>query len=152
MKSFEDNSVCATSGHPVPLNSKTNTWGFGSHLLWDMHHYILLNWPTKLSGELCAIRRKYVENVPEAAGGDDIYLERIVLLKNGKISYEPRSIIYIMGPKSARDYFKQRRRVMGHQIKAELSSNIPSPTTDYVKIISVLMKNLKQCSAVSMVH
>jgi len=143
LKSFDDPKVSAVSGRPIPINSKKSIWGYGSHLLWDMHHLMSISYAKKLTGELCAIRSEFVTEVPESEGGDDIYLERSIMRKNGFIKYEPKAIIYIIGPQTAIDYFKQRRRVMGHLKKAEKNSKMKSPTTSYTKILKILILNIK---------
>ena len=113
-------------------------------MLWEFHHLMLLNYPKKLSGELCAIKRPYLFPVPEKEGGDDSYLERNVIKNNGIIKYEPRAVIKILGPQTLADFYKQRRRVIGHVKKAENSTQIKSPTTDYTKLIKILTKNIKK--------
>lgn len=132
---FTDPSVAAVCGHPVPVNSRSSLWGHGSFLLWEMHHLISLAYPQKLSGELLAIKKQYVKPIPENAGADDVYLERNVMNMGGKIVYAPKSCIFILGPQTAADYFRQRRRVMSHVYYAEMISSIKSPTSDYRKIL-----------------
>ncbi|MHA1681229.1 MAG: glycosyltransferase [Promethearchaeota archaeon] len=144
LKNFDDASTSAACGHPVPINPKNSLWGYGSYMLWEFHHLVLSHYPEKLSGELCALKREFLEIVPENKGGDDIYLERSVMAKNGKISYEQRAIIHILGPQTIVDYFKQRRRVMGHIKKAEIISNIQSPTTTFSKLVKIMLRNIRK--------
>ena len=144
LKTFDEEKTSAVSGHPVPINPKNTLWGFGSYMLWEFHHLMLLNYPKKLSGELCAIKRTYLFPVPEKEGGDDIYLERNVINHNGIIKYEPKAIIKILGPQTLGDYYKQRRRVIGHIKKAEYMTKIRSPTTEYSKLIKILFKNISK--------
>ena len=141
LKDFDDASVSAVSGYPVPLNSRNSLWGFSAHAFWDIHHYMSLQFNNKLTGELCALRSAFVVNVPEV-GGDDVFLERSIIQKGGKIKYEPSSITHILGPQTAMDYFKQWRRVMGHIKNAEIKTQIKGTTTNYLEIIRVLMSNL----------
>ncbi len=142
LRDFDDPKTAAVCGRPKPINQKTSLWGYSSHILYDMHHLMSLNFGNKLTGEMCCIRRAYTANVPED-GGDDTFLERAVQLKKGFIKYEPRSVVHILGPQTAIDYFNQRRRVFGHIMKAEQSTKIKSPMTDNKKIIKVLVSNLR---------
>ncbi|MHA1698882.1 MAG: glycosyltransferase [Promethearchaeota archaeon] len=144
LKSYDDPAVSAVCGHPVPLNPKGSLWGFASFLIWELHHLTLLDYPKKLSGELFSIKREYLERVPPNAGSDDTYLERVVQRKGGKIKYEPRAIIYILGPQTARDFFKQRRRVNGHVQMGELIYKTDCPTTNFKTNLRILIKNLNR--------
>ena len=144
LRHFTDSQTSAVSCHPKPVNPKNTMWGYASHLLWDMHHMMCSYFPAKLSGELFATRREYICRVPEKRlFAEDIFIERNILKKNGKIVYEPRAIFRMMGPQTALDYFRQRRRVVGHLRKAEIATSIKIPTTNYMQILRVFLRYIR---------
>jgi len=141
LKGFNSNHVGAVCGHIMPINPRQTLWDYGSHLLYDLHHLVTLIYPQKLSGELFAIRRQFIRPVPENAGGDDVYLERVVVILKGTITYAPNAVIYILGPRTAMDYFKQRRRVMCHIKYAEKQTRIKATTMDIPNTMKIFIKN-----------
>lgn len=107
--------LVAVGSRPIPLNRKGNLTGFFSHLLWNLHHLTSLKSP-KLSGELMAFKTGQVRNLPPTVINDDMYLQFLLERHGLKVGYCQEAEVYLMGPKSLRDFIKQRRRVfVGHR-------------------------------------
>jgi cellulose synthase/poly-beta-1,6-N-acetylglucosamine synthase-like glycosyltransferase len=69
----------------------------------------------KLSGELCAMRSAYVQEIPENAATDEPYLERTIRKQHKKILYVPQALVYVRCPTNIVDLIKQRKRIwIGH--------------------------------------
>ena len=69
----------------------------------------------KLSGELCAIRSAYVQEIPENAATDEPYLERAIRKQHKEILYVPEALVYVRCPTNIVDLIKQRKRIwIGH--------------------------------------
>jgi len=125
VKSFQDETVGAVGGRPIPADDKNTFWGFLAHLIWTKMQNELLTSETRqgvffqLSGYLCAIRARLIEQIPFTTIAEDKYIGQAIRRQGYKVLYEPDAVVYIHGPKSLRDFFTQRVRVLtGHlQVK-----------------------------------
>jgi cellulose synthase/poly-beta-1,6-N-acetylglucosamine synthase-like glycosyltransferase len=143
--------IGAVSGHPVSIDSRKNKFGYWSHLLAEMVHI----WRKKAkfiscSGYLYAVKKKYLERLPENILSDDAYNSHIIKNKGVSIDYSPESLVYIKYPNTFSDWMKQKKRSAGgyNQIKYFFNEkNIDrSLTKESLGIIDVLKypQNLKE--------
>jgi biofilm PGA synthesis N-glycosyltransferase PgaC len=95
---------------PVPVNGGENIIDFCVHLLWDLHHKLSLDNP-KISGELMAFRTGIIREIPSIVVNDDAYIQLFFQINDCKVVYCPEAIVYLKGPSTIRDFFKQRRRI-----------------------------------------
>jgi cellulose synthase/poly-beta-1,6-N-acetylglucosamine synthase-like glycosyltransferase len=110
IKKFSNKMIGAISGRPIPMENKNTLFGYVSHLIWDMHHKVCIVNP-KISGELFAIRKKIVENIPYNIINDDGYMTAITRKKGYKIVYEKEAITYMTGKNSLLTHMRRRRRI-----------------------------------------
>ncbi|MFX0134340.1 MAG: glycosyltransferase [Candidatus Hodarchaeota archaeon] len=143
IKPFKIKEVGAVSGHPIALNNDKQLVGYASCVVWRLHDLYSINYDTKLSGELFAIRSNIIKQIP-LVNCDDAMIE-IMVVKNGyKIAYARNAKVYIMGPQTVNDFINQRKRVLvGHmQIKKLIGHTIK--TMSFVinlKLILLYLKN-----------
>jgi len=114
---FLDDEVGMAGAHPVPSNTKSSNIGEEIKILWELHHQIALISPK--CGEMVAFRN-IVRQIPHDSAVDEATLEVLLKIIGYTIVYVPRSIVYNKGPKTVREFIKQRRRVYtGHQWVAQ---------------------------------
>jgi cellulose synthase/poly-beta-1,6-N-acetylglucosamine synthase-like glycosyltransferase len=110
-----DLHVGAAFAQPVPVRNPRGVCHEIAHLVWRLHHIISLSGTPKLSGELCAIRSAYVQEIPENAATDEPYLERAIRKQDKEILYVPQALVYVRCPTNIVDLIKQRKRIwIGH--------------------------------------
>ncbi len=118
---FLKDGVGATGSRPIPVNSPDEFWGFVVRMLWNLHHeFSMLEMSLgnlfHISGELCAIRKGLVKEMPPDIVNDDVYLGWVCFKKGYEIVYVPSATVSMRGPENRRDYLSQRRRVLaGHK-------------------------------------
>jgi len=109
---FDDAAVGMVGGRPTPAVEP----GFMNgvvRLQWDLHHQIALDNP-KL-GEVVAFRN-LVRRIPADTAVDEAAIEAIVRQRGFKLAYVGDAVIRNKGPRSVRDFLKQRRRIAaGHR-------------------------------------
>lgn len=105
---------CAIS-HPIPLNSEERLVGKLVNILWSLHDEVnKIGWH-KVTGEMFAVKREIMGELPENVINDDLYIEYLVKKRNLKFVYVPDAQVYMWGPNSLVEFFEQRRRVnRGH--------------------------------------
>jgi len=131
LKHFEDEKVGAVSGHPVPINSRKNIFGYWSHFLTKAADFVRKKKNRRgeylvCSGYLYAIRREVICNSEEKADilkipaetfvEDSIISERI-WQKGYKIIYQPEAKVYVRYPDNFKDWLKQKVRATGGYIQ-----------------------------------
>lgn len=136
---FLQSDVGMVGAHPVPTNSTRSTMGRVVHVLWELHHEISLVKPK--CGEMVAFRN-IIRQIPPQSAVDEATLEVLLQLIGYSTVYAPRSIVYNVGPKTATDFFKQRRRVFtGHQwVKNQYNYQVV--TLDSTLIAQIIMRQL----------
>lgn len=119
LKDFRDIEVGAVTGRPIPLNPKTNMFGFWSHLLTEVgaHQQRLKKQKEKgfmdASGYLMAVRKDLVELIPSNALADDAVISRMVWANGQRIVYCPEAKVYVKYPSNFRDWLAQKKRSAG---------------------------------------
>ena len=120
--------VGATTGRPVPINSKKTMLGFWAWLTTQAgaHKHRLVanktNAPMNLSGYLFAIKTKnpnlMPKKIPTTLKAEDAYFSYLVRKSGYKIVYTPRARVYVLFPQNIKDWFKQKIRAVGgdHQL------------------------------------
>lgn len=121
---FKEEKIGAVSGRPVSIDSKSNKYGFWSHLLTEVAHERRLIADKKnknffCSGYLFAIRKKIFPEIPVEILSDDGYISLKVYSKGYRIGYSPKSEVYVKYPKNFSDWVLQKKRSAGgyNQIK-----------------------------------
>lgn len=120
----------AVSGHPVPVNSRNNLFGFWAHLLTEMAHRQRLDRVGNgrfivCSGYLMAIRKDLFEELPSDVLSDDALISYVVNKKNQKIGYAKNALVLVKFPENLKDWIKQKARSGGGY--AQLSKFIEIP-------------------------
>lgn len=109
---FANPEVGMTGGRPIPVNDPRTFMGFAAHLLWELHHYVALKSP-KL-GELTSFRRVF-RRIPIESAVDEANMEGLVFGQGYRLVYVPEAVVLNRGPKTIKDFIRQRRRVYaGH--------------------------------------
>jgi len=117
---FEGN-VGGAIARAVPLNDNTGLVNFASRFIWELLNQTNLHLNSNgrlnsLGSDMLAIRSGIVVSIPDNVVNDDAYLGTVVRKKGFQISYVPDSVLYIRGPSTTSDFFKQRRRILyGHK-------------------------------------
>jgi cellulose synthase/poly-beta-1,6-N-acetylglucosamine synthase-like glycosyltransferase len=117
---FKDKLVGAVSGHPIPMNSRSEKFGYWAHLLTFMAHSLRKNSKfSSCSGYLYAARKELLQEMPADTLSDDAYNTYILKEKGYKIDYEENAIVYVKYPNNFGDWIKQKKRSAGgyNQIK-----------------------------------
>jgi biofilm PGA synthesis N-glycosyltransferase PgaC len=112
---FTNPDVGAVFAQPVPLkNSDDSCYGV-TRLIWRLHHIISTFDTPKLSGELCAIRTAYLQEIPENTATDEPYIESAIQNRHKNTLYAPEALVSIRCPTNLVDLIKQRKRIwIGH--------------------------------------
>lgn len=115
VSTLEKPSVGCAISHPIPLNSKDSLAGKLVNILWGLHHEInKMGWH-KVTGEMFAVKREIIEELPKNIINDDLYIEYLVKRHNLEFVYVPDALVYMWGPNSLIELLEQRRRVnRGH--------------------------------------
>lgn len=109
---FANPDVGMIGGRPVPIDPETIFMGFGTHLLWELHHQISLRRPKM--GELIAFRNIF-RQIPRDSAVDEASIEPLIIAQGLKLLYAPQAIVRNKGPETIHDFLKQRRRIFaGH--------------------------------------
>lgn len=112
---FTNPDVGAVFAQPVPLKNSDSTCYGITRLIWHLHHIISTLDAPKLSGELCAIRTTYLQEIPEHTATDEPYIERAIRTRHKNTLYAPEAAVYIRCPTNIVDLIKQRKRIwIGH--------------------------------------
>lgn len=104
---LHDESVVAAYARPVVVNHNFQSRFFGS-FFWNLHHKFSLVRP-KICGELYAVKKKYLDLLPENVINDDYYIQKLVEDK-GEIKYLSNVYVNILFPPLT-DFFNQRKRI-----------------------------------------
>jgi cellulose synthase/poly-beta-1,6-N-acetylglucosamine synthase-like glycosyltransferase len=100
------------------------------HLLWRFHRHVFeeLNDAglARHASEAFCVRRGIVQALPSETVNDDAYIAVNVKKKGWLIKFSADSQISICGPKTFKEYFQQRRRVVfGHYQLRRLTGETP---------------------------
>ncbi len=114
---FEDESIGAVSGNPIPIIPKENLFYY-----WTIMSYRKIGeirekevknktFNVHLSGYLLAFRKKALKNVPFAKGAVDALMGKIIKEKGYKLTYESNAKVYVRCPTTIKDFLIQKARV-----------------------------------------
>jgi len=112
-------NVGIVCGNPVPTNSSNSLLGRIVQLLWHFHSHVFeeLNdvGLARHASEAFCIRKGIIDRIPTETVNDDAYIAVTAKRKGWLVKFSSESLISICGPKTFREYFQQRRRVIfGH--------------------------------------
>ena len=116
IKRFEDPTVGAVSGHPIPVISKKNLFYDWTLMSYNKIHEVRQAeervgdfW--HLSGYLLAWRKGALSEVPFVKGAVDAWMGKIIKENGWSIRYEPKAKVLVKAPKNVKDFIAQKARV-----------------------------------------
>ncbi|MBU2592409.1 MAG: glycosyltransferase [Patescibacteria group bacterium] len=119
LKGFQNPEVGAVSGRPIPINSRSNIFGFWAHLLTEVgaHEQRMEKYRNgeflDASGYLMAVRRKLLGLIPGNALADDAVISRMIWARGAKVDYQPEAKVYVKYPNNLKDWLLQKKRSAG---------------------------------------
>lgn len=130
MSKLEIPNVGIVSGNPVPVNSTRSLVGRVVQLMWRFHGHVFAELNdaglARHATEVFCIRKGIVKKIPAETVNDDAYIAVTAKKKGWLIKYSAESKVSICGPKTYREYFQQRRRVIfGHYQLRKLTGESP---------------------------
>jgi cellulose synthase/poly-beta-1,6-N-acetylglucosamine synthase-like glycosyltransferase len=123
-------NVGIVCGNPVPVNSSESLAGRLVQLLWSFHDHVFVQLNdaglARHATEIYCIRKGIIERIPVETVNDDAYVALETKKRGWLINYEQQSRVLICGPKTLKEYFEQRRRVIyGHYQVRKLTGESP---------------------------
>jgi cellulose synthase/poly-beta-1,6-N-acetylglucosamine synthase-like glycosyltransferase len=123
-------NVGIVSGNPVPVNSTNSLVGRIVQLMWHFHGHVFeeLNGAglARHATEIFCVRRGIVDTMPVETVNDDAFIAVTAKKKGWLIKYSSEAQVSMCGPKTFREYFQQRRRVIfGHYQLRRLTGESP---------------------------
>jgi cellulose synthase/poly-beta-1,6-N-acetylglucosamine synthase-like glycosyltransferase len=117
-------------GSPIPVDSANSLVGRLVQLLWRFHNHVFreLNDEglARHATEIFCVRKGIVDHIPAETVNDDAYIAVTAKKKGWLIKYAAESQVSICGPKTFREYFQQRRRIIfGHYQLRKLTGESP---------------------------
>jgi len=128
--------VVAVVGRPKP-SSKSKL----ENLLWELHHQVARSIP-KISGEMFAVRREFLREIPENVINDDAYLTSI-LEEEGEIIYVPSAVTNMIGDSGLREFFRRRRRIAIGFVQLK-KRGLRGGHIPFAMKVKLVLKNLKR--------
>jgi biofilm PGA synthesis N-glycosyltransferase PgaC len=141
-------NVGIVSGNPVPVNSPNSLVGRIVQLMWRFHGHVFeeLNDAglARHATEVFCIRKGIVDKIPAETVNDDAYIAVTAKKKGWLIKYSAEAQVSICGPKTFREYFQQRRRIIfGHYQLRKLTGESPQYLVHMMPLHPV--KTVKLC-------
>jgi len=122
---FKNPIIGGCTGHPVPINTRNNFFGYIAHLLTDSGdhrrksqskladgYYISGKNFFPMSGYILCTR-KIFKTIPNDVLADDAYISYLIRNKGYEIAYTQNAKVYVKFPTNFKDYFKQKVRSIG---------------------------------------
>ena len=120
LKHFEDRSIGAVSGNPVPLIPRNNLFYY-----WSIMSYRKIGeirekevkdetFNVHLSGYLLAFRKEALKEVSFSKGAiliEDVWIGKVIKDNGYKLTYEPDAKVYVKCPTTIKDFLIQKARV-----------------------------------------
>jgi cellulose synthase/poly-beta-1,6-N-acetylglucosamine synthase-like glycosyltransferase len=121
---LRDSGIGMAGPRVVPLEGREP--GRRLHrVLWGLHHEVASRHP-KL-GEVVAVRRSAVQDLPLVSGCDEVIMEASVTAKSLTLAYASTAIVRNRGPATVSEYVAWRRRLaVMHYAAAEALGYSPS--------------------------
>lgn len=131
---FNNPKVMGATGRPISANSKTNFFGYISHLLADAAHHkrlttlkgirsgrskVFIGSKSNffvLSGYILGMRNFQIQ-LPEDTLVDDAYISYVLLSKGGKLEYLPDAKVFVNYPTNLKDWYMQKLRAVGGYVQ-----------------------------------
>ena len=130
MELFKDEKIGVVTGRVVSLNKKDDMLGYWSNLLADNGAHKIRKKLFKqgkfleCSGYLFAFRNKIKEFPLDVA--EDTIIPYMFYIKNYKIGYAEKAIVYVKNPDNFKDWLKQRKRTAkAHETLLKYYPNLP---------------------------
>jgi cellulose synthase/poly-beta-1,6-N-acetylglucosamine synthase-like glycosyltransferase len=130
-------SVGMTGARPVPLNGSKYFLDGVVSLMWTLHHLLALDSP-KL-GEMVAFR-KVIHSIPHESAVDEASLEAAIHDVGLRLVYVPAAIVLNKGPKSVREFLRQRRRIQAGHLWLQATSRHRVSTISVMRILKHLLR------------
>ena len=131
--------VGLAGGRPVPVNDTGDPIGHAVHLMWRLHHRLALHQP-KL-GEVIALRSEAVVPLPRTSV-DEACFQAMLESTGWRSSYEPRAVVVNQGPRTARDFLKQRRQIHAGHLWLRHRQRYTVPSLQPRLLLSEMWKDL----------
>ena len=130
MELFKDEKIGVVTGRVVSLDKKDDMLGYWSHLLADNGAHKIRKKLFKqgkfleCSGYLFAFRNKIKEFPLDVA--EDTIIPYMFYIKNYRIGYAEKAIVYVKNPDNFKDWLKQRKRTAkAHETLTRYYPNLP---------------------------
>ena len=112
------------------LNSNESVVDFISNCLWEMRNVARKFELNDMAGDMFVIRTGIVDKIPEKIINDDAYLALMIRKKGWETVHVEDKLVYIMAPRTVKDYILQRERIIwGHKQLKESIGMEPSTLT-----------------------
>ena len=127
---FKDSEIGCLTGHPIPLDERTNKYGYWSHFAFagiDKARKKLSNEKRffECSGYLFAIRKSIINEFPMDTSEDSI-IPYLFWKKGFKIKYLSEVKVYVKNPGNFKDYINQKiRNIKGHENLNKIAPDMP---------------------------
>jgi biofilm PGA synthesis N-glycosyltransferase PgaC len=130
IRKLQPPTVGIVSGNPVPVNSTNSLIGRVVNLMWRFHGHVFeeLNDAglARHATEVFCVRKGIIDKIPVETVNDDAYIAVTAKKKGWLIKYSAEAQVSICGPRTFREYFQQRRRVIfGHYQLRKLTGESP---------------------------
>jgi cellulose synthase/poly-beta-1,6-N-acetylglucosamine synthase-like glycosyltransferase len=116
---FGDPRVGATTGHPLPTDSRASMLGYWAHLLTEAGAHARrlerdrAGGYLECSGYLYAVKRGLLDPLPEDALAEDGMISRMVWGRGALIRYASNAAVFVKYPSTYRDWLSQKVRSAG---------------------------------------
>jgi cellulose synthase/poly-beta-1,6-N-acetylglucosamine synthase-like glycosyltransferase len=163
VNALADTGVGMAGGRIVPTNGRRGIANRLVDLMWSVHHEVAIRQP-KL-GEVAAFRRCF-DHIDVASLVDEVTIERQVQEAGLVLRYVPDAFVYNRGPRTVRDYVRQRTRInrghastraetgyapstmqTGNQVRAALHLLVRRPTIAPVMALGAMLEVLARVQA-----
>ncbi|MGD0979422.1 MAG: glycosyltransferase [Candidatus Bathyarchaeia archaeon] len=137
---FTTPDIGAVFAQPVPLkNCNSSCYGV-TRLIWRLHHIISVLDTPKLSGELCALRTAYLQEIPENTATDEPYIEGAIQKRHKNTLYTPEALVYIRCPTNVVDIIKQRKRIWIGHMQLQNTTGYKVSTSSFKNMLRAIFK------------
>jgi cellulose synthase/poly-beta-1,6-N-acetylglucosamine synthase-like glycosyltransferase len=114
LKAFEDKKIGCVTGRPIPVENKSNKYGYWANFLFDSAHKLRKNLKEKnefleCSGYLWAFINGVIKNFPLDVAEDTI-IPYAFWIKNYKIGYVENAFVYVTNSDNWKDWINQKVR------------------------------------------
>ncbi len=130
---LKDKTIGVVASRPKPLPEKKPTLlGSSVEMLWELRHALSDSKPKY--GELLAFRNLHI-TIPKTAVDEEMIVSAI-LSEGYSGAYAPDAIVYNNGPKNAKDFIRQRRRIYCGHLALKKGEGYEVPTLNTFKIVA----------------